>query len=350
MEVKDPASFYKAVDALDPGRPGIIVISGNDHAVFENAFSRIKDRIRRTEGDLEVSLFTGEKGDESKFFQEIFNMPLFSPFRLFVTQEADEVFRSFSGTKGIERLKTEIQRIPDRTWLLLFFEGTASRNIIESFPKDICIHYQTRDMSPHQVMEYIRHAEKKAGLRLTDDAVMELRDKTEPKSGAIDRALQRLKLFGGEGPVTAERVREILFPVPGVNTYRITDSLFELNHKAFRSEMVRWNPLSDNIFGILKLLLMRTDEIRRAKTGFAHGMNDDEILELLSLKGRHPFIQKQILNRLHHEVRNFSHARLIRIYDLLIRLQISFRSNVPASEQLHFFETGILETFFNEDD
>ncbi len=78
----------------------------------------------------------------------------------------------------------------------------------------------------------------------------------------------------------------------------------------------------------------------------SHGTRDDELIKLLGLQGRPPFIQKKTLGRLRDETPRFWPDRLGQIYDFLLELQLDFRYTVPVSHQRQVFQEKILPLFF----
>ena len=122
--------------------------------------------------------------------------------------------------------------------------------------------------------------------------------------------------------------------------------MFSLDHRTVERELNRFHSGVDNFFSILKLILNRTDEIRKARTAIGMGMNESELIDFLGLKNRPPFIQKKIAGRLKVEVNTFTPEKLEQIYDMLIQLQNEFRSNAPIHRQNLIFQRHMSDVFF----
>lgn len=351
MDVKDLNQMYKAVDAASVDDPPIFLISGTDLTLFDLVVERVKKRLAKSVDSYETTIFTGESGDELRFHEEVFNIPLFVPHRMIVVHRADVIFKpALSSAKTLERYIEDFQKIPDRTFLVLEHAGVPPAKLLKIFDGKL-VHFATRELFENRVIDVIRDLEKRLHMRLDDEAILELRERIEPRAGAIEQAMTRMKSLlphNSDGTVTGEDIREVLFPVPGINPFRMVDAIFERNHGAVRRELLRWNSSTDNIFTILKLMLNRTDEIRRARVGYSHGMNDEEVLKLLNLDKRPPFVKKKITRRLHGEITAFDGRVIDGIYEMLMDMQTEFRMQTPPSKHLLVFEEKIFRVIFTD--
>src|SRR5690606_4687753 len=141
----------------------------------------------------------------------------------------------------------------------------------------------------------------------------------------------------GARALTAAAVQELLLPNVGFNPFALVDAMFAHDFAGVQTEVTRYNTATDNLFVVLKLILNRLDEIRRAALGRAAGLGDGELLALLGQKNRPPFIQKKTLQRLKKETAHYRADHLALIYAELIQLQKEFRGTVPPARQLAIF-------------
>jgi DNA polymerase III delta subunit len=348
-DLKSLKEIHAAIDHADLATPPIFLISGTDADIADGLIARIKKRLHKEIGEFETTIYSGETGDNALFQSEAFNIPLFSPYRLLIVRHAQEVLRpTVQSKESSELFRRSVETLPDRTLILMQYDGIPGKEFLKIFATRLS-HYAPRDLYPNQIPMAILEAAKKKGLSLNDDAVRELRERIEPREGAIDIAMQRLRDALTEErhhKITVEEVREIIFPNAGMKSFELIDSLFEGNRANVERELVRYNPNEDNLFALMKLILNRADEIRRYSIGRGQSMNPDELIELLGLKGRPPFVQKKILERLSHEFRRFGQQRIERIYGALIELQREFRSQVPQREQMPIFQMKLFDLFF----
>ncbi len=344
--------LYQAIDHMNLEIPDITLVSGKDLSVFDLAVSHARKCMEKSGEPFEVTVFSGESGDDMRFHEEVFNIPLFAPLRLIIVRRAGDIFRpALNSPKVMERYGSDFVRLPDRTWIIIEYDGSPSRKFIDMLGERV-IHYPTRELYDNQVHETLITSIKKAGLKLTDDALHEIQERVEPGAGVVERTVARLKDMlppEREGHATLDDIREILFPSPGMNPFKFVDTLFELNHPAFRKEVRKFNPAVDSLFPVLKLVLNRTNEIRKTLVGLAHGMDERELVKLLDLQSRPPGLQTRIVKTRKMEARHFTSERISAIYGLLIELQHEFRSITPPHKQMPVFQERILPIFFSRE-
>lgn len=352
-DLKNLPDLYREIDAVKIETPPVVLISGIDPSTFDLVLERIRTLLKKSTGTVETTIYSGEPGDGEKFLTDVFNIPLFSPYRLLVVRRGQDVFKEFlGGSKQQDYYRSEFSRVPDSTWILIQYDGKPPAGFLKVFA-DRLLHFQTRELYPRDVIRTIEGLERKYHLQLDEEALFELRERVEPRTGAIEQSLARLQELLPEekqGRVNRDDIRELLFPSPGLNAFRLIDGLFEQNHNIVRRELKRWNPSVDNYFLILKLILNRIDEIRKASIALSHGTTDRELTTLLGHSGKPPFVQKKIQERLHEEIRRFDSDKQGKIYDLLIQTQIDFRStgNSGIKSQHTLFQERILRTFFGD--
>ena len=336
---------------MNPEISGVVLVSGSDLEAFDAVLARVKKILGKKIGTFETSGVSGEPGDHLRLHEEIFNIPLFSPFRLILVRQAAEVFRPVLANKSSLAVIAEDfqERLPDRTWILIQYEGAPPKKLEKALGPTL-LHLSTRDLYPNQIMDGIRRAATAQGLNLSEEALHELRERLEPRSGAIEQALKRLKERLPEKThehVSALDIRDSLFPNPGYNPFELVDAVYRGDFQATERELVRFNGVTDNLFAVLKLMLNRADEIRRATIGKNMGMSENELVELLELQTRPPFVRKKILQRLSFEAPRFDSGRLERVYELLLSMQKDFRGVVPHARQPLYFQERIREVFFD---
>ena len=346
---KDPAGLRKYLDGVNLDTPDVVVLSGSDTSVFPGTVETVRALLEKKVGSFEVTTFSGEPDDDRRFQEEIFNIPLFAPYRLVIVRQGHDVFRQAVQSPSVATaLQEEFSRLPDRTFILIEYAGDPGARFLKLFG-DRLHHSVSRDLYSNQVLDVILGLSKRIGVQLTEEALHEFKEKIEPRGGVIELALQRLKerLPPGEKEIGVEALREVLFPHPGMNVFALVDALYAGNHRVVERELGHFNPPEDNFFVIFKLMLNRANEIRRAAVARSHGTRDDELVKMLGLKGRPPFIQKKILQRLHAEVPRYWPDRLGHVYDFLFEMQVDFRYTVPVAHQPAVFQEKILPIFFN---
>ncbi len=345
-DIKSFHDLSTALAHMPLEEPPVILLSGEDGDLFDMALEKVRHRLAREAGSVELTVLSGEQGDEQKLLLDLYNIPLFAPYRIFVVRQAHDVLKSLSGA----RQKAGLGSLPPRTLLLLDWRGRPPAWAERLFG-DRCLHLSSREVYDNRMLETVLGAEKRVGVRLTDEARDLFVEAVERKEGAIERALVRLRERLPKdklSSVSAELLREILLPDVGFDVFALVDALFARDFAIVERELARFHPNIDNYFAVLKIMLSRADELRRCMMARHMGMSDAQVAELIGIKNRPPFIQKKILSRLAQETSLYGGARLLGIYDMLIDLQHEFRSRVPLHRQSLVFSERVREVFMGD--
>lgn len=343
-DIKNFQDLTAQLGKMDLIQPPVIIVSGEDADVFDMALDRVRAQIKTSGEELETTVLSGEAGDDARLMQELLNIPLFAPYRLFVVRQAADVLKSLMTGK-----KAALSALPDRTLLMLDYHGKLPAGVGKLFANSSILHLATRDLYENRVFEAIVSAEKRLGLKLSEDARQLLHNSVEKREGAVDRTLQRLKDQLPRtkwGSIEVGDVREILLPDVSFRIFDLVDALFARDMNVVSRELARFQHNSDSFFAVLKVMLSRADEIRRAAICRKMGMNDAQLAEQIGIKNRPPFVQKRILARLHQELALYDSVRLQKVYQLLIDLQFEFRSRVPPQRHVLVFSQRTLQLFF----
>lgn len=335
-----------AIGHINLDQPPVILISGEDPDLLDMALERVRHRLGRAGEQVELTSFSGEQGDDRKLVEQLYNMPLFSAYRLFLVRQAHEVLKPLVAAKR----KGGHGALPARTLLLIDYRGRAPASLERLFGAE-CLHLAARDVYDNRMLETVIAAEKRCGLRLAEDARQLLIESVEKREGAVERAIMRLRdriPQDRHQMIDAVQVRELLLPDVGFHVFELVDALFARDFAIVERELIRFNPATDSFFAVLKVMLGRTDELRRAIVGRYMGMNDTQVAELVGIKNRPPFIQKRILSRISQEAAAFGGRRLLQIYDLLVELQHDFRSRVPLHQQSLVFSERVGRLFLDD--
>jgi DNA polymerase III delta subunit len=344
VQVKDSHELLAKLRGIDITLPPVILVSGSDPSIFDHTVDFIRSQLLKHE-TVEITLLTGEQEDAAVLVAAAFNLPLFSPYRLFIVKNAEPIFRYILSDERSPD-QQNFSSLPERTMLAFYLAGEPSKAMLRLFG-DRLLHLHTKNLFAENMEEAIRRTARHLRLPLTEEALLEIRERLPPREGAVQDALKRIKEMHAENqPVTLEEVRDILFPKAGWDMFRLVDACFTGDIHTFSREMMKYSPPEDNFLAVLKQLLNRTDELRRYRICRAHNLSPDETLVILGLKNRHPFIQKKALKRLSEESQRFGAERLERMYEVITETSSAFRLNVPPDHQAVFFEKKVMDIFF----
>ncbi|MEQ8352938.1 MAG: hypothetical protein RH862_15730 [Leptospiraceae bacterium] len=350
MEIKDLKQFYQQLSKLDPQNPPVVLVSGSDESIFDSVIEKLESKMAPLEAV--VTTFSGEPGDGERFLEELFNIPLFSPYRIIVFRHADQTLPAMLAKESKrDSYQTDLSARPEATLLVLQYEGTPGKGFLKSLGSQV-LHYVSRDIFAEKLEQTIEQMAHAVGLILTEEALHEIKDRTPPRTGALQSALQRLKdLIPPEKrkSVSLEDVRDVLFPRVGWNLFRIVDSLFAGDVTAYRAELQSYNASTDSFLSLLSQILRRVNELRHYRLGASMSMKPAEMASFLGIQGRHEFVQKKILQQRDVEKNRFSPERLERIYDFLVDAGEAFRSNVRPEHHKSYFDFQAMELFFGQE-
>ncbi|HBS05190.1 MAG TPA: hypothetical protein DEA96_09510 [Leptospiraceae bacterium] len=350
MEIKDLKQFYQQLSKLDPQSPPIVLVSGSDESIFDTVLEKLETKMAPLEAV--VTSFSGEPGDGERFLEEVFNIPLFSPYRMIVFRHADQVLPALlSKESKRDAYQTDLSARPDATLVVLQYEGSPNKGFLKSLGSNV-VHYVSRDIFAEKLEQTIEQMAHSVGLILSDEALHEIKERTPPRTGALQSALQRLKdLLPAEKrkSVSLDDVRDVLFPRVGWNLFRLVDSLFSGDVSAYRAELQSYNASTDSFLSLLSQILRRVNELRHYRLGASMSMKPSEMAGFLGIQGRHEFVQKKILQQRDMEKNRFSTERLERIYDFLVEAGEAFRTNVRPEHHKSYFDFQAMEIFFGQE-
>lgn len=350
MQYKELSSFLKDFKEKKGKGPRFLLLSGQDMELGELIIRDIKKHLQNELGSYELLVFSHESQESMRLHSELANAPLFSLYRFILVRKAEEILKEvFSSTARAKAFSETLKKTPARTLILFLYAGAPKVQILKLLEsQDFFMHFVSAKIYADQLEGVLKRALQQRKWKLAPEAFHFLLENIDSKTGSIEHVLDALELFAKEREeVSMEEVRSVLFPDRGWDPFILLDALFSGDRKQLLSQYKRFHPGIDNFFVLLKLLLGRMDEIRKARIAYGQNMNDAEMLSFLGLKSRPPFIQKKILRRLRFESPRFTESLQLQFYDFLIAMQKNFRSQVPLAKQSLIFQEAALRFFFN---
>ncbi len=355
MDFKEFSSFLKFFESQDPLAPKVLLVSGSDLQLGELVIKKVQKVLHNQFSKIEMLIFTEEDKEESnKLKMEIQQASLFMSSRFILVRRAEKILgnilESKIKTNKNENSQLSLNSLAPQTIMLFLYEGTPTKTVLNFLDSSLTfLHFITQKLYPNQIEEALRRALHQRGIKLNDTVFFYLIEHLEPRVGMIEHIAEKLHDFyrDKKDSITIDEVKMILFPFQGWDLFSFIDALFSNNFSLTLREIKRYNPKSDNLFVVLKLILKRLDEIRFAHCAFKIQMNEKELISHLGLSYRPPFIQKKTIARLRSEVPRFPAERRLSLYHMLIEMQKKFR--LEASEegnQMIYFQQKLVELFF----
>ncbi|MBW7856984.1 MAG: hypothetical protein H3C43_01465 [Leptonema sp. (in: Bacteria)] len=345
MQLKDSQELFSKLKQVDLILPPIVIISGPDNSLFDQVNAFIQNSLLKHES-VQVVVLTGEPNDSESLFGEIFNMPLFAPYRFFVIKNAAPIFKYLTASDR-DAYQQDFSKIAERTLLLMYSEVEPTKAALKPFGNRL-LHLSTKNLFAENIESTIRRFANQLRLSLTEEAMSEIRERIPTREGAIIEALQRLKeMSSSDQPLRVEFVRDILFPKAGWDMFRLSDACFLGDTYTFSREIMNYNPPEDNFLALLRVLLNRTDELRKYRICRKLNLSQDETTTIVGIKNRHPFLQKKILQRLSSESQRYNRDRIEQLYQSIVDTSSAFRLTVPIEKQSVFFQKKAIDMFFH---
>jgi len=334
--------LLEALAKAPAGQPPIVCIYGSDPDEANVILSQILERIA-SGGDAEVTYYTGESDEVETFHANVFHPPLFATTRILVHKKA-ELFKNVYNKSNQSFWESSWRRLPDHTYVVLLLNGELSTDYAKVFG-DRLISYKVKPLYANQILHEILSTVKANQLSIQDDALQELRERLPVQSGAIHRTILKFKeRFPDKERIELVDLQDILYPGSTLNIFRLVEAMFEHDLHKVSLELLNYNPATDDFFAILKIVLNRLNQIRRLKIGQSQKMGSDELANLVGLKGS-PYFKKRLLGELVTAGSRLDTARLERLYQALIDLQISFRTQAAQRHQSLLFDRKVLLEF-----
>lgn len=324
--------------------PQLLVYCSEDS--FE--YDLIGDLYRKyfsTSGEsVEISVFVSEPGDLEKLFSELFNFSMFSKQKLILVKSGLELFKPILAAKSkalYDNFKKNFTNLSDKVYLVIHYND---KDVPEKFLSLFQQKYgliKTKPFYPGERLGALEDVCKYEKVQLDSVAQDEFIHKVHPSIGSYIKNIRKLKLVLAKKSFTTEDVNDVLFSGSDFNPFHLTDQLFGNNISEFFKEYGKLEGSHDyepNFLSVLNAFLVRADEIRKAKILFSR-MKDSDDSKFFELLGISSYSEKRkafMKNKLRKESQLFSDRALKYLYDVLVRMNIMFKSS-PVRDEINFY-------------
>ena len=346
---KEISLFLKHLDAIDLKRKQFLLVSGQDANCGLLAVKNLQKRLKNELESFEQIIFSDESEEGKRLLEELDNAPLFSPYRFLLVHQSEKIFQNLLSDSIQKKIfQDSLAKLPENTLLLLLYSGTPLKSFLNLFQDQTCFaHLQTGKLYPNQLEAALHRALSRRKLKLSREAFCYLAEKIDAKTGSVEHIAEQIQLRAGskKEEIKIDLVHSLLSPAQGWDVFALTEALFAGNFQKVLREYKLFHSSTDNLFALLKIILKHIDEIRLARICYMQQTGEKELLSILGIEKRHPFVQKKILERLQGEALRFDSKKQLEVYNFLITMQKSFLSQVPLSRQFLFFQAESLKIF-----
>ncbi len=348
----NPADLLTSLEKSFP-HPSLVLVTGSDSAMAAYCAKAIKSFLQQKSEtqNFEQIVFSPDEPLE-RFLFELENQPIFANPRLLLIYDGTAIFQELKGSKKKKaQFETSLRLAPQNLIILFSIPGKLSASNLTLFDATShTFHLITKPLYENQVHRSLIQSIKEHKIELTEEAWGALRAVQDHRKSSHLKIANRLKeIYAQKIPnqaISKEEIQTLFTPEEAMNMFNFVDYLFAGNFDTTQQELTRYNPKENSFMVVLKLILNRLNEIRKFDCAQQMGYSDSEMKKLLSISHLPPFIQKRILTRSHGIINRIPLQKQLKLYEILLQTQISFRTNFPQGEQLQFFRCQILPFFF----
>ena len=356
-QTKKNTATYKnfiELEKLKEMPPQVLVFCSEDSYEFDLIVDLYKSKLSNFKESLEIIVFVSEPGDLEKLFSELGNLSMFSSLKLIIIKSAAELFKpvlSVKAKKMYETLKHHTQNLAEKLFIVIHYNDkdvpdklTSLFAVKTGLIKNKEYYLNERKDALDLILDYEK-------VSLDHQAFDEFVYKVTATTGSYIKNIRKLKLVLNKRAFTQEDIQNVLFDTSEFNPFYMTDYLFSNNIPEFYKEFTKLQSSHDytaSFLSLLTSLLNRTDEMRKAKVLFARmkNMDDYKFNEIMGFSSYSDKRKAFLKSKLKRETSMFNERSLSFLYDLLVRLNIMFKTSPIRSEIDLFFSQKIRELFF----
>jgi DNA polymerase III subunit delta len=177
----------------------------------------------------------------------------------------------------------------------------------------------------HELPSFVAQRARRRGLKLEPEAARLIADLVGNEVGSIDRSLEKLSVYAGEGqPITADDVEELVAPTRVHSIFDLTDAIG--TRDLGKASLLLRNAVAGGESG-LPILAMITRQFRlllQVKAAQTRGVAARDLASELGIK---PFLVDQLV----HQARRYEERELYGALDASLRADVRMKSTRLAA-------------------
>lgn len=341
-------NYVDFIDKTSQQIPNVFIYSSLDSFEFDLIVDYCRTKLSQKGEKLEVVVYVSEPGDFENFFSEIFNLSIFSSLKLVIIKSGIDFFKTVltTGKKAIyENFKNNIPNLSEKSYILIHYNVNASPpdRLLGLFGHK-CGVLKNRNFYPNERKSALEGILRNEKVTIEAAGIDEFIHRIHPNTGSYIKSIRKLKTFLNKKSFNQDDITEVLFNASDFNPYQMTDHLFANDKVEFFKEFSKLRTTHENAFQLLRLLLVmlgKVDEIRKYKLLSKRSIdqNSDEFYSLLDMKSYSDKRKNFTKNRLRREANYFTDKVLKVLYDVLIDMNIKFKTGMDEkSKHLYFIQ------------
>ncbi|TGN10986.1 DNA polymerase III subunit delta [Leptospira ilyithenensis] len=352
---KEYTSLFQLFKTPTKEMPQIFTFVGEDSYEFELITDFYKEALNKQGETFEIIVIVAEGGDQNKLFAELFTPDMFFPKKLIIVKHGTAFFKPILDPKASTEyrdfnvgFKKNITSVSDKIFFLVHYDSKDLPASFNTLFQSQHSYYKPKILYQSDITKTLREVLEQEHVQLENDAWDEFVHKIPANIGAYLKSIRKLKQYLNKTKFTLDDINAILFNQTQINPSTLVDYLVQGRKTEFFKEFTKFTDDNGDILSFLTRLLYKLDEIRKFRIIRTKHNGEvpipvmDELLKTGHFsEGRKNFMRKQLAT----ESKHFTEKSLNDFYELLIEMNIKFKSGLRNEEGRIYFSQKMMDAF-----
>ncbi|GBF51324.1 putative DNA polymerase III, delta subunit [Leptospira ryugenii] len=352
---KEFPSLFELLKLTAIDLPPVFVYVGEDSFEYEIAVDHYKEKLESLGNQLDIIVIVAEGGEYEQFFADLFTPDMFYPDKLIILKNGSLFFKPLLETKSNSEFKDyivgfqkNISQLGDNVHLLIHYDQKDLPSSFQTLFKGEYVYYKPKPIYPQDAPKVIREVLDQEKVQMEEEAFHEFLHRIPANLGAYLKNIRKLKAIFKKTKFTLADIHSALFTQKEMNATALVESLLQGKKADYFKEFTKFNDDNSEILQFLTRCLYKLDEIRKIRIIKSKHNGEvpipimDEILKTGSFsEARKGFMRKQLLA----EAKHFTDKSINQLYDLLIEMNMKFKSGLRDEEGRVYFIQKSLAMF-----
>lgn len=349
------SSLFQLFKLPEKSLPQVFTYVGEDSYEFEIAVDFFKEKLDKQGQSLDIIVIVAEGGEQTKLFAELFTPDMFFPRKLIILKNGVSFFKSLLEVKAnsdlsdyVAGFKKNITSISENINLLIHYDGKDLPASFSNLFQHNFSYYKPKTLYQNDIPKALKEVLDQENIHLDDDARDEFIHRIPANVGSYLKSVRKLKQYLNKNKFSLADINSILFTQTEMSVTTLVEALVQSKKTEFYKEFTKFTDENSEILAFLTRLLYKLDEIRKIKVIRAKHNGEipipimDELLKTGSFsEARKGFMRRQLTN----DAKNFTEKSLNQFYDILIEMNIKYKSGLRNEEGRVYFIQKTLEMF-----
>jgi DNA polymerase-3 subunit delta len=349
------SSLFQLFKIPEKSLPQVFTYVGEDSFEFEIAVDYFKEKLDKQGQNLDIIVIVAEGGEQTKLFAELFTPDMFFPRKLIILKNGTAFFKPILDAKAnseysdyVSGFRKNITNLSENINLLIHYDGRDLPSTFSNLFQNNFAFYKPKTLYQNDIPKALKEVLDQEGVQLEDAAWDEFIHRTPANVGSYLKGIRKLKQYLNKNKFTISDINSILFTQTEMNVTTMVDSLIQSKKSEFYKEFTKFSDDNGEILAFLTRLLYKLDEIRKIKVIRSKHNGEipipimDELLKTGSYsEARKGFMRRQLTT----DAKYFTDRSLNRFYEILIEMNIKYKSGLRNEEGRVYFIQRTMEMF-----